>query len=100
MKHIGMVILFLAFLLAIRWMWYSVHATPEHPFVSQGVIDLRGWDTERFPDRLAVEWDVDPENQFAYSTADDSAARRKCSQARSAQLGEGTTVSFVIPDRE
>ncbi|WP_213024073.1 ATP-binding response regulator [Brevibacillus reuszeri] len=62
LKHIGMVILFLAFLLGIRWLWYSVHATPEHPFVSQGVIDLRGWDFEKSRSiPLDGEWEFYPE---------------------------------------
>ncbi len=67
LKHIGMVILFLAFLLAIRWLWYSVHATPEHPFVSQGVIDLRGWDFEHsrtIP--LDGEWEFYPDELITH----------------------------------
>ena len=57
-----MVILFLAFLLAIRWLWYSVYATPEHPSVSQGVIDLRGWDFEHSRSiPLDGEWEFFPE---------------------------------------
>ncbi len=70
-----MVILFLAFLLGIRWLWYSVHATPEHPFVSQGVMDLRGWDFEgsrSIP--LDGEWEFFPE---ALITHEDTTKRSK-----------------------
>ncbi|MCD9023346.1 hybrid sensor histidine kinase/response regulator [Cohnella silvisoli] len=61
LKHMMMVILFLSFLLGMRWLWAEVFATPEHPRAIQGVLDLRGWNFEKSPSiSLKGEWEFYP----------------------------------------
>lgn len=43
-KTLLLVALFLAILTGLRMVWLSFYTTPDHPYASQGVLDLRDWD--------------------------------------------------------
>ncbi|MED2255040.1 ATP-binding protein [Brevibacillus parabrevis] len=60
-KYAIILTFFLALLLGLRWMWYSLNADPKHPDVEQGVLDMRGWDFERSPSiSLKGQWEFYP----------------------------------------
>ncbi|WP_323958383.1 hypothetical protein [Brevibacillus composti] len=61
LKEVTIFLLLLSILLGIRSMWQTTFSTPEHPPVTRGVIDLRGWDFERSPSiPLNGEWEFYP----------------------------------------
>jgi len=72
-------VLFLSFLLGLRWLWSDIFYEPEHPPVVQGTLDLRGWDFENSRSiALDGEWAFYPEALVTRETADrqpDSALR-------------------------
>lgn len=60
-KHIAIILLFLSVLIGLRWIWYGLYPTPEHPGAIQGLIDLRGWDFENSRTiTLDGEWEFYP----------------------------------------
>ncbi|USG68495.1 ATP-binding protein [Brevibacillus ruminantium] len=62
LKKIAVFLLFLSVLLGLRWFWQTTFATPEHPAVRQGVLDMRGWNFERSSSiPLNGEWEFYPE---------------------------------------
>ncbi|MEF3306959.1 hybrid sensor histidine kinase/response regulator [Paenibacillus sp. GYB003] len=68
-KHIAALVLFLAFLLGMRWAWSELFASTEHPGAVQGVLDLRGLDMgSSLPVNLDGEWEFYP---GAFVTHDD-----------------------------
>ncbi|WP_019910138.1 hybrid sensor histidine kinase/response regulator [Paenibacillus sp. HW567] len=61
LKNITLIMLYLAILLAIRWLWLTAYATPEHPKAVQGVLDLRGWNIKDSRSiTLDGEWEIYP----------------------------------------
>ncbi|MFS0918628.1 ATP-binding protein [Brevibacillus sp. 179-C 1.1 NHS] len=61
LKYTLITLLFLTFLLGLRWMWFSANTIPEHPKAVQGVLDMRGWDFENSPSiSLDGEWEFFP----------------------------------------
>ncbi|MFE1629211.1 ATP-binding protein [Brevibacillus reuszeri] len=61
-KQAVIILLFLAFLLGLRWLWYTANMNPEHQGASQGILDLRGWDFEKSPAiALDGKWEFFPE---------------------------------------
>ncbi|MGG1662724.1 ATP-binding protein [Brevibacillus sp. NRS-1366] len=62
LKYTGIILMSLSFLLGLRWFfWFNVFATPEHPVVKQGVLDMRGWDFESSRSiPLDGEWEFYP----------------------------------------
>ncbi|GED67956.1 hypothetical protein BRE01_16580 [Brevibacillus reuszeri] len=66
-KQAVIILLFLAFLLGLRWLWYTANMNPEHQGVSQGILDLRGWDFEKSPAiALDGKWEFFPEEFVAH----------------------------------
>lgn len=62
MKPILITVLFLAFLLGLRWFWFTANANPPHPYAVQGILDLRGWDFEKSPSiPLDGQWEFFPD---------------------------------------
>ncbi|MHA6533436.1 hybrid sensor histidine kinase/response regulator [Paenibacillus sp. BAC0078] len=61
LKNISLILLYMAILLAIRWLWFTAYATPEHPKAVQGVLDLRGWNIKDSRSiTLDGEWEIYP----------------------------------------
>ncbi|MED1616027.1 7TM diverse intracellular signaling domain-containing protein, partial [Aneurinibacillus migulanus] len=62
LKKITIIMVFLSILLGIRWFWFTILATPEHPHAAQGVLDMRGWNFENSRSiPLNGEWEFYPE---------------------------------------
>lgn len=60
-KLILLTLLMIGLLLAFRWWWSSIFASPDHPAVADGVLDLRGWDIDNQPTiPLDGEWEFYP----------------------------------------
>lgn len=58
LKHALTIMIFLAVLIGLRWLWFSIIAEPKHPDAVQGVLDLRNWDLENSrPISLSGEWE-------------------------------------------
>ncbi|WP_276918512.1 hybrid sensor histidine kinase/response regulator [Aneurinibacillus aneurinilyticus] len=62
LKQITIIMVFLSILLGLRWFWFIIVATPEHPRATQGVLDMRGWNFENSSSiPLNGEWEFYPE---------------------------------------
>ncbi|MBO1005716.1 hybrid sensor histidine kinase/response regulator [Pseudogracilibacillus auburnensis] len=62
-KHVYVIIFILVFLTAFRLLWLVYHFPPEQPPVSDGVLDLRGYELhEKRTITLDGEWSFYPEN--------------------------------------
>lgn len=56
-KHVAALVLFLAFLLGMRWVWTELFPSTGHPGAVRGVLDLRGLDMGSTPPvNLDGEW--------------------------------------------
>ncbi|KPD08778.1 histidine kinase [Aneurinibacillus migulanus] len=62
LKQIAIIMMFLSILLGLRWFWFTILATPEHPDAARGVLDMRGWNFENSSSiPLNGEWEFYPE---------------------------------------
>ncbi|WP_020430710.1 hybrid sensor histidine kinase/response regulator [Paenibacillus riograndensis] len=67
LKNIVIVLLYLAVLSAIRYLWFTTYVAPEHPQAVQGVLDLRSFqigDSRSIP--LDGEWEFYPDELLTH----------------------------------
>ncbi|WP_148497784.1 hybrid sensor histidine kinase/response regulator [Paenibacillus senegalensis] len=71
-KYILLALLFLALFLGMRWFWYNLFATADHPPAEQGILDMRGLDLDEKPIFLSGEWEFYPDQLLTREEMDAS----------------------------
>lgn len=67
-KSIAVLVFLLMVLIGARWIWSTINATPNHPLVTAGVLDMRGWDFKQSHSiALEGEWEFYPEQFLTYT---------------------------------
>ncbi|WNS45188.1 ATP-binding protein [Paenibacillus sp. MMS20-IR301] len=67
-KVAALLALFILLLLGCRLIWSMVNSTPDHPQVSEGILDMRGWDVEQSHSiPLQGEWEFYPDQLLGHN---------------------------------
>ncbi|KIV49966.1 histidine kinase, partial [Aneurinibacillus migulanus] len=74
LKQITIIMVFLSIFLSLRWSWFTILATPEHPGAARGVLDMRGWNFENSGSiPLDGEWEFYPKAFISHEDTTSSA---------------------------
>jgi len=67
LKHVVIVLVYVAILFGIRLLWFGGNLTQQQPQAIQGILDMRGWDFEHsLPISLDGEWELYPNQLMKY----------------------------------
>lgn len=65
--NIAVLLLFVGFLIVLRWGWFNIFPAPEQPEIVNGVLDLRDWDLQQSVSiPLNGEWKFYPNKLYTY----------------------------------